>query len=298
MSEEPRVMSDEPRVQSEEPQTPSDEPRGSSQESWVVSGPQVIDVDEVRSLRVQLVGGRVDVVVHDEPAARIEVHSVDGRPLEVSLIDGELRVGYSFTLGGWEGFLEKFLNFRDKDRADVSIAVPRDLPTKVGTVSADGLLAGVEAHASVSTVSGSLVVDGTRGRLSANTVSGEVVVRDHHGDLSLNTVSGDLAASGALTRVRANSVSGALALDVTAGTSSIEATTVSGDVTVRVPRDEGVHVQANAVTGRLVVDGQDHSGGTPGRRVDIRTGEGDSTLSATSVSGHVTLLRGTSAEVA
>ena len=50
-----------------------------AEESWVVSGPQVIEVDEVRSLRVQLVGGRVDVVTHDEPGARIEVHDVDGR---------------------------------------------------------------------------------------------------------------------------------------------------------------------------------------------------------------------------
>ena len=125
-----------------------------AEESWVVSGPQVIDLDEVRSLRVQLVAGRVDVVTHDEPGARVEVHSVDGRPLEVSLIDGELRVGYQFTLDGWEGFLEKFRNFRDKDRADVSIAVPRDLPTKVGTVSAEGLVAGIQAPASVSTVSG------------------------------------------------------------------------------------------------------------------------------------------------
>ena len=117
-----------------------------AEESWVVSGPQIIEIEEVRSLRVQLVGGRVDVVAHDEPGARIEVHDVDGRPLEVSLIDGELRVGYQFTLGGWEGFLEKFRNFRDKDRADVHIAVPRDLPTKVGTVSAEGLLAGLHAR--------------------------------------------------------------------------------------------------------------------------------------------------------
>ena len=41
-----------------------------AEESWVVSGPQVIEVDEVRSLRVQLVAGRVDVVTHDEPGAR------------------------------------------------------------------------------------------------------------------------------------------------------------------------------------------------------------------------------------
>ena len=139
-------MSEQPEIRSERPSVTSEQPQGRSQESWVVSGPQVIDVDEVRSLRVQLVGGRVDVV--DARRARRPhrgaLRSTAG-PLEVSLIDGELRVGYQFTLDGWEGFLEKFRNFRDKDRADVSIAVPRDLPTKVGTVSAEGLVAGIQA---------------------------------------------------------------------------------------------------------------------------------------------------------
>jgi hypothetical protein len=265
-----------------------------AQESWVVSGPQVIDVDEVRSLRVQLVAGRVDVVTHDEPGARIEVHSVDGRPLEVSLSGGELRVGYQFTLDGWEGFLEKFRNFRDKDRADVSIAVPRGLPTKVGTVSAEGLVAGIQAPASVSTVSGSIVVDRTCGSLKAQSVSGEVVVRDHTGELQLHTVSGELAASGALTRVQANSVSGELALDVTSGSTVVEASSVSGDVTVRLPAGERVNVTANAVSGRLVVDGEDHGGTMPGRKVVLRTDGASSTVSATTVSGNVTLLRGPS----
>ena len=102
-------------------------------------------------------------------------------------------------------------------------------------------------------------------------------MRDHTGDLSLNTVSGELAASGALTRVQANSVSGELALDVTSGSTSIEATTVSGDVTVRLPEGERVNVTANAVSGRLVVDGEDHSGNMPGRKVVLRTTDATST---------------------
>ena len=145
-------------------------------ESWVVAGPQIIEIESVTDLRVQLVGGRVDVVAHDGPGARIEVHDVDGRPLEVSLADGELRVGYQFTLGGWDGFLEKFRNFRGKDRADVHIAVPRDVHAKVGTVTAEGLLAGIQEDASVSTVSGTLITDGTRGRLGAKTISPETVL--------------------------------------------------------------------------------------------------------------------------
>lgn len=262
-------------------------------ESWVVAGPQIIEVDHVDQVRVQLVGGRVDVVAHDEPVTRVEVHAVDGRPLEISLSDGELRVGYAFTLDGWEGFLEKFRNFRDKDSADVHIAVPRHVHARLGTVSGDGLLAGVQEDASISTVSGSVISDGTRGRLNANTVSGEIVVRDHTGDLRLNAVSGDTAASGELTLVQANTVSGSLVLDIASVTSSITASTISGDVTVRLPQDAGVHARAQSVTGRLVVDGQEYKGSTPGHRtVDLSTGDGGCFVSVTSVAGHVTVLRG------
>jgi len=268
-------------------------------ESWVVAGPQIIEIEQLQALRVQLVGGRVDVVVHDEPGARIEVHDVHGKPLEISLVDGELRVGYSATLGSWDGFVDRFLTFRGRDRADVHVAVPRTVPVKLGTVSAEGLLAGVQEDASVSTVSGALVVDGTHGRLSANTVSGEIAVRGHDGDLRLNTVSGEIAASGALAVVQANSVSGALTFDVTSGTSSVTAQTVSGDVTVRLPQGRGVNVKAQSLSGRIVVDGEEHKGSKPGRRqVDLRTGDGACFLSASTVSGHVTVLRGQGSRVA
>jgi hypothetical protein len=265
-------------------------------ESWVVSGPQVIEVESIRALRVQLVGGRVDVVAEDREDARLEVHDIVGRPLEVSIADGELKIGYAFTLGSWEGWLEKFKNFRDRDRADVHVAVPRRILAKVGTVSADGLVAGIDGQSSVGTVSGSLVVDSTTGRVTANTVSGEIVVHGHVGGLVLNGVSGDLAASGELDSVQANSVSGNVALDVTAGSTATSVTTVSGEATIRIPSGEGVSVRANAVSGRLVIDGEDYTGSTPGSRtVDLRRGEGGSTVTVNTVSGNITLLRGAGA---
>ena len=96
--------------------------------------------------------------------------------------------------------------------------------------------------------------------------------------------------------MHANSVSGELALDVTSGSTSIDATTVSGDVTVRLPEGELVNVTANAVSGRLVVDGEDHSGNMPGRKVVLRTTDAGSTVTASTVSGNVTLLRGSPAD--
>ena len=264
-----------------------------STESWVVTGPQIIEFDDVDSLHVGLVRGRVDVVARDEPGARIEVHSVDGRPLEVSLTGGELRVGYAFTLRGWDSFLDDFRNLRDKDTADVHIAVPRGTAVRLGTVGADGLLAGVVEGASVSTVSGSIVTDGTRGPVVVNTVSGEITVRDHAGDLRLNSVSGELTASGALGRVVSSTVSGAITLDVAAPSASVVASSVSGDVTVRLPAGRGVNISARSLTGRVVVDGHEHKGPTPGQsKVELRTDDGACSITANTVSGHLTVLRG------
>jgi len=263
-------------------------------ESWVVADPQIIEVEQVGALRVQIVAGRVDVVAHDDDStgATVEVHSVVGEPLEVSLVDGELRVGYACTLGGWENFLDKFRHFANRDSVSVHIAVPREVHAKLGTVSAEGLLAGVREDAQVSTVSGALVTDSTAGALAANTVSGEIIVRNHSGDLRLNTISGDLTAQGKLSRVSANSVSGALVLDIAATTSAVRATTVSGDVTVRLPAATGITIDSKSVGGRVVVDGHEYKSARPGKvRVDLRADSGGCFVSTQTVSGHLTVLR-------
>lgn len=261
-------------------------------DSWVVDGPQVIEVDDVARLRIGLVGGRADVVVHDEPVVRVEVHRVEGRPLEVTYRAGELRLGYSFTLGAWEQFLDALRHFRAGDRADVHVAVPAHVAVRLGTVSGEGLLAGVQEDSSVSTVSGSVVVDGTRGALSAKTVSGDLAVRGHAGPLSLNSVSGEVAASGDLTVVAAKTVSGDLTLDVSSDTSSVSASSVSGDVTLRLPEGKGVHVTGQSVSGRLVVDNQEYGFGGPGKRnVDATAGDGTCHVQVSTVSGNLTVLR-------
>lgn len=261
-------------------------------ESWIVTGPQIIEVDDVRAVRAALVGGRVDVVGRGEPGARIEVHRVDGRPLEVSLQDGELRVGYSFTLGGWEGFLDRLRDVRSTDAADVHIAVHRDVAAKLGTVTAEGLLADVLQGASVSTVSGALVTDGTHGVLVANAVSGDLALRGHTGDLRAKSVSGAVTTSGSFGQSAVSTVSGAVTVDANRA-SGISVSTVSGDVTVRLPADLGVTVSARSVSGRVVVDGQERLGDGPVRgSVDIATGDGACRLHVKTVSGHLTVLRG------
>lgn len=261
-------------------------------DTWVVTGQQVIEVEDVQTLRVGLVAGRVDVVGRDAPGARIEVHAVQGRPLEVGLVDGELRVGYSVTLGGWENFLERVRALPEpRDCADVHIAVHRDVAARLGTVSAEGLLAGVVQACQVSTVSGALVTDGTHGTLVARAVNGDLLVRDHTGDLRAQTVSGAVTASGAFAQVSVTTVSGPVSLDASRAV-GVTVQSVSGDTTVRLPAGLGASVSARTVSGRVVVDGQAHTGDGPVTgSVDVTSGDGTCRIRTTSVSGHLTVLR-------
>lgn len=262
-----------------------------SSESWVVTGPQIIEVEDVRALRVALVGGRVDVVGRDEPGARIEVHRVSGRPLEVSLVDGELRVGYTFTLGGWEGWLERLLSWRSADAADVHVAVPHDVVVRLGTVGAEGFIGDVAAGAQVATVSGAVVTDGTKGLVNLKSVSGDLVARGHIGDLRANSVNGSVTASGAFAQASVVTVSGAVVLDA-ARAVGVSLQTVSGDATVRLPEGLGVTLAARSVSGRVVVDGQARSGDGPlTGNVEVVTGDGSCRIQASTVSGHLTVLR-------
>ena len=135
------------------------------------------------------------------------------RDLQVMVVDGELRVGYSFTLGGWEGWLEKFTFWRSADSVDVHVAVPHDVAVRLGTVSAEAFVGDVRQGTQASTVSGALVTDGTQGVLTVKTVSGDIVVRGHTGDLRANAVSGSVTASGAFTQASVVTVSGAATLD-------------------------------------------------------------------------------------
>lgn len=263
-------------------------------ESWVVTGPQVIEIDDVRDLRVRVIGGRVDVIVHEDPTrtdVRLEVHSLTGQPLEVTYNDGSLWAGVRAS-DGLPGVLGRWFGGRFHDRVDLNLVVPQQVAASLSTVDADVTLAGVQQDAQVETVSGQVVVDGTRGALRTRTVSGEVQVRGHIGDLTAGTVSGAVTAAGTLNRVTVNTVSGAVTLDGQAGSAIYQARTTSSPVTVRLPAGVGLNVDACSVTGRVVVDGvQQGTRGPASVKVDLRTPGATCFISTQTVSGALTVLR-------
>ena len=111
-------------------------------EKWIVhpGETRVIDVDGLRELKIGLVGGQVDVIAHDDPGARIEVHGVTVKDLRIEMNDGRLEIDHPQLR--WDNFLEVFRNFgAGGPKAEVSVAVPRNVALTLGVVSASGLSA-------------------------------------------------------------------------------------------------------------------------------------------------------------
>jgi hypothetical protein len=229
-----------------------------SEEKWLVEGEKTIELDTITNLKVSLVAGQVDIVGHDLPTTRIEVHSVRGKGLKV-VRDGDSLVVDHPQLN-WDNFIEVFKSFRGTAHADVSIMVPRAVALKLGVVSASALVSGLTQDASVSTVSGEIAVDGLTGDLSLNTVSGEIAVRNHTGDIKANTVSGDLIANGDIERFAADGVSGSVFIDATGTPDEIRVNTVSGAVTARLAPGAAAQYKINTVGGRIHLDDSDISG--------------------------------------
>ncbi|QKJ18133.1 DUF4097 family beta strand repeat-containing protein [Microbacterium hominis] len=263
-------------------------------EKWIIhpGETRVIDIETVRKLKIGLVGGQVDVVAHDEPGARIEVHAVTTKDLRIEVTGDVVEIDHAQLR--WDNFLEVFRNFgAGGPKAEISVAVPRSVALTLGVVSASALVSGLTTDAKLNTVSGDIMVDGLTGELSVKSVSGDVNARGLVGTLDANSVSGDVAASGQVSKAGVETVSGSVLVDTTGEVHSISTNTVSGNTTLRLDEGLPANYSARAVSGRLVIDGVVRSsslassftgstGELSGMFVDVRTN---------SVSGDLTVLR-------
>jgi len=265
-----------------------------AQEKWLVEDAKVIDVGLVRRLKVGLIAGKVDIIGHDEPTAHIEVHSVSGKALKVSVDGDTLEIDHPQL--SWDNWIDVFKSFRGNARADISIMVPRDIELKFGVVSATALVSGLTEDASISTVSGDVVVDNMYGDLQLNGVSGEIAVRNHYGQITAKTISGDITASGEIMKFSGNSVSGEIFLDITGTPDEITASTVSGSVTTRLASGVAAQYKLNTVSGRIQLDDAEIKGVHGG--YTGRYGSLDKTwleFRANTVSGSISVLHAVSA---
>jgi hypothetical protein len=266
-------------------------------EKWLIhpGETRVIDLDDISTLKVGLVGGQIDIVAHDEPGVRIEVHAVTIKDLRISAEGGRVEIDHPQLR--WDNFLEVFRNFGSGGpKAEISVAVPVSVALNLGVVSASALVSGLAADARVNTVSGDVIVDGLTGDLTVNAVSGDVQSRGLDGALNANSVSGDVAATGRITKAAVDTVSGAMLIDAHGPAHQISLNTVSGATTIRLDGGLPANYVVRSVSGRVQIDGVQHSGRGSGPTTNYAGSVGELSGSfvdvrANSVSGEITVVR-------
>ena len=257
---------------------------------WTIEAPTSLDFDEVTGLRVRLIAGSVAVLATDGKPS-LNVADVTGDPLNVTYEDGLLTISHENLT--WEGLL-KWLR-PQRHSATVTVTVPRRCQTQVGVVSASAVMSGISARASVKSVSGGITLDGLTGDVDANTVSGALEAQGINGKLNFNTVSGDLTlADGWLERLDANGVSGDVTADIDLDPlGGMHVTTVSGEVTLRLPAEADAQVNLHSLSGDVRSEFAElrRSCAPASHSVSGSLGAGSGQVSVTTMSGRVMLLR-------
>jgi hypothetical protein len=257
---------------------------------WTIEAPTSLDFDDVTGLRVRLIAGSVAVLASDEKPA-LDVSNVSGDPLQVTYENGMLTIAHENLT--WEGLL-KWLR-PQRHSATVTVTVPRSCATQLGVVSANAVMCGISARASVKSVSGGITLDGVTGDVDANTVSGALEAQGVNGKLSFSTVSGDLTlADGWLERMDANAVSGDVTADVDLDPlGGMHVTTVSGEVTLRLPAEADAQVNLHSMSGDVRSEFTElrRSSAPASHSVSGSLGAGSGHVSVTTMSGRVMLLR-------
>ncbi|MGO2111212.1 MAG: DUF4097 family beta strand repeat-containing protein, partial [Pseudoclavibacter sp.] len=184
-------------------------------EQWLVEGQKTIDIERIRRVKANLVGGSIAILAHDEPQARVEVTSTTVRNLKVAVDGDTLVIDHPQLSFGDVATSAKTLWQRPE--AVVSLLVPQHCDIDVKAASAEVLVVGVVGAVTLNTAAGEQFVDGTTGELSLGTVDAEISVRDHSGSVATKTVAGDVSVSGTVSAFSGNTVAGATVLDVTSG---------------------------------------------------------------------------------
>lgn len=152
--------------------------------------------------------------------------------------------------------------------ADLDVEVPVEELT-VSAASGDIRVGEVRRELTVKTASGDVEVESLLGKGRMNAASGDIEIRRLDGDSTINTASGDIEVGEAQADLNLRSVSGDIDIARYVGADLITST-VSGDVTVRVPRGRSVDVDLRSLSGRIKLPKSPGGETAEGEKVHVR----------------------------
>ncbi len=135
---------------------------------------------------------------------------------------------------------------------DLKLYVPATAQVELESVSADIAVDGLKGPLRINTVSGDARVSVKSGQIAVTTVSGDLTLRAPSSTTRVNSVSGDLHVSGAQGELAAETVSGNLELEG-GKFSLLRLKSISGDMRVAVTLTEQARVTAETLSGGITM---------------------------------------------
>lgn len=216
-------------------------------------------IDVVKGTRLLLTNNAGEVIVRtwDRDAVRVQANHSMREQIDIQTAESALRV---------RGRAQRGAN----GLVDYRVTVPTWMPVSLTGTYLEADVAGTSAEVTVETVGGNVKVSGGSGAVSVRSVEGTITVEKTTGSVKANAVNEGIHLTNTQGEVVAESINGDVIID-NAQTSSLEVSTVNGDVTFNGSvRESGVY--------RLTTHGGDMRvglGGAANAIVFVRTFKGD-----------------------
>lgn len=271
-----------------------------------------------------LCGERVDLTKLASATGVVEVGNVSGSITIVGWAREEVHVQgvlgrgterLEFEAGPLRTVVRVVLprNCRSCEGSDLTIKVPAASALEVNVVSADITVRDMTGTCALKSVNGDILVTGSTSQVDARAISGEVEVRVARAPVRAKSVSGDVVIDGVEGSVEGSSVSGSIRVkgtaisraDLAATSGSIrleasvlpgariEAKSVSGDITLVLPRGTVADFEVTTFSGGIRNDfgpaATRVSQYTSERELTFSTGSGGARIVLKSFSGNVAL---------
>ena len=199
----------------------------------------------------------------------ITVEAYDGETLEISETGAESdsdRMRYMISDGkliirhGKSGVTAGILKNNEKN---LTVKIPQSMAGSFSELKIDS--ASSEVSITGITLTGKLNIDNVSGEIKLNnitaktldidTASGSITADGITVDaLKSDTVSGDIVANGAIRRIESDSTSGALNIATSVLLEAAECDSVSGNITLTIPEENGFTAELDTVSGKFNCD--------------------------------------------
>ena len=209
------------------------------------------------SLTVNNFGGAI--VVHAWNQNRVKVHAEHGSRgrIEVALVGNTVTVKASSRMGA-------------PSVVDFEITVPTNMALSLSGTYTEIQVDGVKGAITAETVDGSIEVSGGSGIVTLHSIQGSVTLADATGRIEVNSVNEDVELSNVSGQIKAETTNGDVTL-TGIRSSSVEATTINGDVVYEGTITDGGTYTFNSHNGDITVSVQEGANVT----ISVATANGD-----------------------